>query len=116
MCLGKSTAACSARHRAHASLVACASALIGASRARRLRQRLLAGIPGKAWRHDILRTLRMTYRFGVANKLVDKNPTLAVKTSQPVRGENILPLSIEEVDRVASEAGRLGRDDHLHGR
>jgi integrase len=50
----------------------------------------------------------MTYRFGVANKLVDENPALAVKVSQPVRGENILPLSIEEVDRVASEAGRWG--------
>lgn len=66
------------------------------------------GIPGKAWRHDILRTLRMVYRFGLANRLVDKNPAVAVKTSQPVRGERILPLSIEEIDRVAGEAGRWG--------
>src|SRR4051794_25624709 len=57
-------------------------------------QRLLAAIPGKAWRHDILRTLRMTYRFGLANRLVDVNPAAAVRgVSQPVRGERILPLS-----------------------
>jgi integrase len=72
-------------------------------------QRLLAGIPGKAWRHDILRTLRMTYRFGLANRLVAVNPAAAVKgVSQPVRGERILPLSIDEVDQVAFEAGRWG--------
>jgi hypothetical protein len=28
----------------------------------------------KAWRHDILRTVRMVYRFGVENRLVDENP------------------------------------------
>lgn len=50
----------------------------------------------------------MVYRFGLANRLVDKNPAVAVKTSQPVRGERILPLSIEEIDRVAGEVGRWG--------
>lgn len=70
-------------------------------------QRLLAGVPGAAWRHDILRTLRMTYRFGLANRLVRTNPAGAVRgVRQPVRGERILPLSLAEVDLVAAECGR----------
>jgi integrase len=71
-------------------------------------QRVLAQVSGKAWRHTILRTLRMVYRFGVENHLVDQNPALKVKVAKPIRGEKILPLSIDEVDRVAAECGRWG--------
>lgn len=71
-------------------------------------QRLLAGVPGHAWRHDILRTLRMVYRFGIENHLVDANPARLVRTRQPVRSERMLPLTISEVDRVAAESGKWG--------
>ena len=71
-------------------------------------QRVLADVAGQAWRHDILRTLRMVYRFGQANRLVKANPASLVRTHRPVRGERILPLSPGEVDRVAGEAGRWG--------
>jgi integrase len=71
-------------------------------------QRVLAAVPGKAWRHDMLRALRMVYRFGIDNHLVDTNPTRLVKVPKPVRGERILPLTIPEVDRVAEECGRWG--------
>ena len=71
-------------------------------------QKLLARVDGKAWRHDILRTLRMGYRFGMENHLVDKNPARVVRTSQPVRSERMLPLTIAEVDGVAEECGQWG--------
>jgi integrase len=71
-------------------------------------QRFLATVPGKAWRHDMLRTLRMVYRFGVDNRLVDVNPAQRVKVPRPVRGERIMPLTIAEVDAVAEECGRWG--------
>ena len=71
-------------------------------------QRLLARVDGKAWRHDILRTLRMVYRFGIENHLVDTNPARVVRTHQPVRSERMLPLTIAEVDRVAEESGKWG--------
>ncbi len=71
-------------------------------------QRLLAGVPGKAWRHDILRALRMLYRFGVENRLIETNPAKLVKVPKPVRGERILPLTVAEVDLVAEECGRWG--------
>lgn len=71
-------------------------------------QRLLAGVPGKAWRHDILRTLRMVYRFGVENRLIPGNPTVVVKVPKPARGERILPFALAEVDLVAEECGRWG--------
>ena len=69
-------------------------------------QRLLADVPGQAYRHDILRTLRMVYRFGLANRLVTRSPAAAVRVRKPVRGERILPLTLDEVDLVASECGR----------
>jgi integrase len=71
-------------------------------------QRVLAAVPGKAWRHDMLRALRMVYRFGIENHLVDGSPARLVKVPKPIRGENILPLSIAEVDRVAEECGLWG--------
>jgi site-specific recombinase XerD len=72
-------------------------------------QRFLAGIPGKAWRHDILRTLRMVYGFGVANHLLDVNPARQVRVPAPIRGERILPFETwEEVETVADECGRWG--------
>jgi integrase len=71
-------------------------------------QRLLASVTGKAWRRDILRTLRMVYRFGVENRLVDHDPAKMVRVPTPVRGERILPLSLPEVDLVAAECGRWG--------
>src|SRR6185312_11831902 len=52
-------------------------------------QRVLAAVAGKAWRHTILRTLRMVYRFGVENQLVDGNPASKVRVAKPVRGERI---------------------------
>ena len=63
---------------------------------------------GKAWRHDILRTLRMVYRFGIENHLADTNPARVVRTHQPVRSERMLPLTIAEVDGVAEESGKWG--------
>jgi integrase len=72
-------------------------------------QRVLADVPGKAWRYDICRTLRMTYRFGVANRLVASNPAAAVKIPMPRRSERMLPFeSWVEVEAVAEEAGRWG--------
>jgi integrase len=71
-------------------------------------QRVPAAVPGKAWRHDMLRTLRMVYRFGVENNMVDTNPATVVKVPTPVRGERILPLTIAEVDAVAVECGKWG--------
>jgi len=71
-------------------------------------RRLLVAIPGEAWRHDILRTLRMVYRFGVENRLVDENPSRRVQTRQPTRSKRMLPLTIHEVDRVAEGSGRWG--------
>jgi integrase len=71
-------------------------------------QRVLATVPGKAWRHDILRALRMVYRFGVENRLVDESPARLVKVPKPIRGERILPLSVVELDLVAEECGRWG--------
>jgi len=71
-------------------------------------QRVLAAVPGKAWRHDILRAMRMVYRFGVENRLVDENPTRLVKVTKPIRGERIMPFSIGEVDQVAEECRRWG--------
>ena len=64
---------------------------------------VLVAVEGDAWRHDILRTLRMVFRFGVRNKLVDENPAREVSVPKPIRGERIMPLSIDEVDKVASE-------------
>jgi len=72
-------------------------------------QRVLAAVPGKAWRYDICRTLRMTYRFGVANRLVASNPAALVKIPMPRRSERMLPLeSWAEVEAVAEEAGAWG--------
>jgi integrase len=72
-------------------------------------QRVLAGVPGKAWRYDICRTLRMVYRFGVANRLVRSNPATLVKIPMPRRSERMLPFEDwAEVDAAAAEAGRWG--------
>ena len=71
-------------------------------------QRVLAVGPGKAYRRDIVRTLRMNYSFGVENRLVSANPAKLVAAPKPLRGERILPLSLGEVDRVAQACGRWG--------
>src|SRR5436189_3099497 len=42
-------------------------------------QRVLAAVPGKAYRRDIARTLRMVYRFGVEARLVRANPAVALR-------------------------------------
>jgi integrase len=70
-------------------------------------QRLIAPLK-PAYRRDVVRTLRQVYRWGIDAHLVDRNPALVVAAPQPVRGEKILPLSIAEVDQVASECGRWG--------
>jgi len=70
-------------------------------------QRVLSAVPGQSWRYDIARTLRMTYRFGVDNRLVASNPAKLLKVQMPRRSERMLPFeSWEEVDAVAAEAGR----------
>lgn len=70
-------------------------------------QRFLVGVPvGKAFKRDMLRTLRAVYAFGVDAGLVDHDPAKKAKAPKPVRGEKILPLTIAEVDRVAEECGR----------
>ena len=72
-------------------------------------QRLLAGVPGKAYRRDIARTLRMVYRFGMDARLVRSNPAAGVKAPLQRRSERMLPFeSWDEVDRVAEECGRWG--------
>ena len=68
--------------------------------------RLPADKVGKAYKRDIVRTLRQVYSFGVENRLIAYDPAKRVKAPKPVRGENILPLTIEEVDQVAGECGR----------
>jgi integrase len=75
-------------------------------------QGFLARLPsdkvGKAYKRDIVRTLRMVYSFGVEARLVRQDPAKRLKAPKPVRGERILPLSIDEVDQVAEECGRWG--------
>jgi integrase len=76
-------------------------------------QRFLAALPakkvGKAYKRDILRTLRMVYSWGVDAGVVDRNPAQKVKAPKPVRGERILTFeSWTEVERVAEECGRWG--------
>jgi integrase len=61
---------------------------------------------GKAYKRDIVRTLRQVYAFGVENRLVAWDPAKRVKAAKPVRGENILPLTIDEIDIVADECGQ----------
>lgn len=74
-------------------------------------RRWLAALPadqvGRAYRRDIVRTLRMVYTFGIAARLVDHNPARDVAAPKPIRGERILPFeSWAVVDAVAAECGR----------
>jgi integrase len=62
---------------------------------------------GKATRRDIVRTLRAVYSFGVTAGHVRTDPAKLVRAPRPVRGERILPLTLEEVDLVAAECGRF---------
>jgi integrase len=72
-------------------------------------QRFLAVVPvGKAFKRDMLRTLRAVYAFGVRERIVVGDPAKGAKAPNPVRGERILPLTVAEVDRVAEECGRWG--------
>lgn len=70
--------------------------------------RLPADQVGKAYRRDIVRTLRMVYGFGVEAHLVKNDPAKRLRAPKPIRGERILPLTIDEVDQVAVECGRWG--------
>ena len=70
--------------------------------------RLPADKVGKAYRRDIVRTLRMVYSFGVEARLVKTDPAKRLRAPKPIRGERILPLTLEEVDQVAEECGRWG--------
>jgi integrase len=63
---------------------------------------------GKAYRRDIVRTLRMVYGFGVEAHLVRTDPAKRLRAPKPIRGERILPLTLGEVDQVAEECGRWG--------
>jgi integrase len=70
-------------------------------------QRVVTAVPGKSYRRDITRTLRMVYRWGVDAGLVDHNPAAKVKAPKPIRAEKIVPFeSWAEVDAVAEECGR----------
>ncbi len=75
-------------------------------------QGFLARLPasvGKAWKHDIVRSLRQVYAFGVENRLVRENPAKRVHSPKPIRGERIIPFeSWAEVELVAEECGRWG--------
>jgi len=72
-------------------------------------QRVVTAVPGKSYRRDITRTLRMVYRWGVDAGLVDHNPAAKVKAPKPIRGKNIIPFETwDEVDLVAEECGRWG--------
>jgi integrase len=71
-------------------------------------QRIVAPL-GPAYRRDIVRTLRMVYRFGIENGLVDRNPAARVKAPMQRRSPKMLPFeSLDEVDAVAQECGRWG--------
>jgi integrase len=64
---------------------------------------------GKAFRRDIMRSLRMVYAFGVEANLIPANPARKLKAPAQARSEKILPFeSWAEVERVAEEAGRWG--------
>jgi len=74
-------------------------------------QRFLARLPqeevGKAYRRDIIRTLRMIYTWAQAAKLVDANPARHVAAPKPMRGERIMPFETwTEVEVVADQCGR----------
>jgi integrase len=72
-------------------------------------QLVLSRVPGKAWRYDIARTLRMVYRFGVENRLVVSNPATKLRAKMPRRSDRMLPFeSWAEVEQVAEECGRWG--------
>lgn len=72
-------------------------------------QRIVTAVPGKSYRRDITRTLRMVYRWGLDAGLVDHNPAAKVKAPKPIRGERIVPFeSWDEVEAVAEECGRWG--------
>ncbi len=71
--------------------------------------RLPADRVGKAYKRDIVRTLRAVYAFGVDAGLVRSDPARKVRAPKPIRGESILPFeSWVEVERVAEECGRWG--------
>jgi integrase len=71
-------------------------------------QRVVAPLK-PAYRRDVVRTLRMVYRWGIDAGLVDRNPAKAVAAPKPVRGERILPFeSWAEIEAVATECGRWG--------
>lgn len=57
-------------------------------------QRFLASLPagevGKAYRHDIARSVKQVYRWGVEAGLVARNPAARLKAPAPVRSENII--------------------------
>src|SRR2546423_3382210 len=73
-------------------------------------QRVVTAVPGKSYRRDITRTLRMVYRWGVEAGLVDSNPAAKVKAPKPIRAEKIIPFEAwDEVEAVAEECGRLMR-------
>jgi integrase len=71
-------------------------------------QTFLNGMPvGDAFRHDIMRALRMVYAFGVDQNIVRVNPTRKLKAPAPAKSARILPFeSWAEVEAVAAEAGR----------
>src|ERR1022692_2705795 len=48
--------------------------------------RLPAAEVGKAYRRDIVRTLRMVYSFGVEANLVKSDPAKRLKAPKPIRG------------------------------
>jgi integrase len=70
-------------------------------------QRVVASLK-PAYRRDVVRTLRMIYRWGIDARLVRRNPAKLVSAPKPVRGERILPFTLAEVDRVAAECGKWG--------
>jgi integrase len=70
-------------------------------------QRLVAPLK-PAYRRDVVRTLRQIYRWAVDAGIVDRNPARLVAAPKPVRGERILPFTLDEVDQVAEECGRWG--------
>jgi integrase len=73
-------------------------------------QRFLNDLPvGKAFRHDIMRALRMVYTFGIRQRLIRHDPTVLLKAPAQARSDRILPFeSWREVERIATECGRWG--------
>jgi integrase len=80
-------------------------------------QRWLVTLPvGKAFRHDIRRTLRMVYRFAVDARLVRHNPATGMRTPGQVRSSGSCRSSLGGGRPGRRRVWQLGAARPVHGR